>query len=247
MSGHSKWSTIKRKKEKTDSQRAKIFTKIGREISVAVKEGGPDPVSNTKLKDVIAKAKANNVPNDNIERIIKKAAGGDGGASYEEIVYEGYGPSGVAVIVETLTDNRNRTAGEMRHYFDKYGGNLGQSGSVGFLFSRQGMLIVEAEGVDEDTLMEAALDAGAVDFLAVGSADEDGAFDIRTEPNDLGRVRDSLEAQGYRFASAGVEYIPNTYVPLSSELDIKHMTRLLEMLDDNDDVQEAWHNWENEE
>ena len=247
MSGHSKWSTIKRKKEKTDAQRGKIFTKIGREISVAVREGGPDPGSNSKLKDIIAKAKANNVPNDNIERIIKKAAGESGGASYEEIVYEGYGPSGVAVIVEALTDNRNRTAGEMRHYFDKFGGNLGQSGSVGFLFSRQGMLIVEAEGADEDALMEAALDAGAVDFLAVGSADEDGAFEIRTEPNDLGSVRDALEARGYSFASAGVEYIPNTYVTLTSELDIKNMTRLLEMLDDNDDVQEAWHNWENNE
>jgi len=248
MSGHSKWSTIKRKKEKTDAQRGKIFTKIGREISVAVREGGPDPASNSKLKDIIAKAKANNVPNDNIERIIKKAAGEGGGASYEEIVYEGYGPSGVAVIVETLTDNRNRTAGEMRHYFDKFGGNLGQSGSVGFLFSRQGMLIVEAEGnlhgkaVDEDTLMEAALEAGAVDFLA-----EDGAFEIRTEPNDIGAVRDALEAQGYSFVSAGVEYIPGTCTALDGEEDIKKMTRLLEMLEDNDDVQEVWHNWEGEE
>jgi YebC/PmpR family DNA-binding regulatory protein len=241
MSGHSKWSTIKRKKEKTDAQRGKIFTKIGREITVAVREGGPDPSSNSKLKDCIAKAKANNVPNDNIERVIKKAAGESGGASYEEIVYEGYGPSGVAVVVESLTDNRNRTAGEMRHYFDKYGGNLGQSGSVGFLFSRQGMLIVEADGVDEDTLMEAALDAGAVDFLA-----EDEAFEIRTEPNDVGAVRDALEARGYAFVSAGVEYIPNTYVALSGEADIKNMGRLLEMLEDNDDVQEVWHNWEEE-
>jgi len=242
MSGHSKWSTIKRKKEKTDSQRAKIFTKIGREISVAVREGGPDPASNSKLKDIIAKAKANNVPNDNIERIIKKAAGSDGGASYEEITYEGYGPSGVAVIVESLTDNRNRTAADMRHYFDKYGGNLGQSGSVGFLFSRQGMLIVEATGVDEDTLMEAALEAGAADFLA-----EDGAFEIRTEPNDERTVRESLEAHGYVFASASIEYIPTTYTALTSEADIKNMTRLLEMLEDNDDVQEVWHNWEGEE
>ena len=242
MSGHSKWSTIKRKKEKTDAQRGKIFTKIGREISVAVKEGGPDPASNSKLKDIIAKARANNVPGDNIERIIKKAAGGDGGASYEEIVYEGYGPSGVAVIVESLTDNRNRTAAEMRHYFDKYGGNLGQSGSVGFLFSRQGLLLVEAKGIDEDTLMEAALDAGAVDFLA-----EDGIFDIRTEPNDVGRVRESLEAQGYSFVSAGAEYIPNTTVALTGEDDIKKMGKLLEMLEDNDDVQEVWHNWEMEE
>jgi len=248
MSGHSKWSTIKRKKEKTDAQRGKIFTKIGREISVAVREGGPDPNSNSKLKDIIAKAKANNVPNDNIERIIKKAAGDGGGASYEEITYEGYGPSGVAVIVESLTDNRNRTAGDMRHYFDKFGGNLGQSGSVGFLFNRQGMLIAEAEGnvrgtaIDEDTLMEAALEAGAVDFLA-----EDGAYEIRTEPNDVSGVRDALEARGYSFVSAGVEYIPTTYVTLTNEDDIKKMTRLLEMLEDNDDVQEVWHNWEGEE
>ena len=248
MSGHSKWSTIKRKKEKTDAQRGKIFTKIGREISVAVREGGPDPNSNSKLKDIIAKAKANNVPNDNIERIIKKAAGDGGGASYEEITYEGYGPSGVAVIVESLTDNRNRTAGDMRHYFDKCGGNLGQSGSVGFLFNRQGMLIAEAEGnvrgtaIDEDTLMEAALEAGAVDFLA-----EDGAYEIRTEPNDVSGVRDALEARGYSFVSAGVEYIPTTYVTLTNEDDIKKMTRLLEMLEDNDDVQEVWHNWEGEE
>ena len=156
MSGHSKWSTIKRKKEKTDNQRAKIFTKIGREIAVVVREGGPDPASNSKLKDVIAKAKANNVPNDNIERIIKKAAGETGGADYEEIMYEGYGPSGVAVIVEALTDNRNRTAGDVRHYFDKYGGNMGQSGCVSFMFSKQGVLVVEAEGVDEDAVFTAA-------------------------------------------------------------------------------------------
>ncbi|MCL2495271.1 MAG: YebC/PmpR family DNA-binding transcriptional regulator [Oscillospiraceae bacterium] len=239
MSGHSKWSTIKRKKEKTDAQRGKIFTKVGREISVAVREGGPDPASNTKLRDAIAKAKANNVPNDNIERIIKKAAGDGGGASYEDIVYEGYGPSGVAVVVEALTDNRNRTAGEMRHYFDKYGGNLGQSGSVGFLFSRQGVLVAEAAGIDEDTLMEAALEAGAADFLS-----EEEVFEIRTEPNDIGPVRDALEAQGYSFLSASVEYIPNTTVALNSEDDIKKMTRLLEMLEDNDDVQEVWHNWE---
>lgn len=242
MSGHSKWSTIKRKKEKTDAQRAKIFTKIGREMSVAVREGGPDPSTNGKLKDVIAKAKANNVPNDNIERIIKKAAGEGGGANYEEIIYEGYGPSGVAVIVETLTDNRNRTAGEMRHYFDKYGGNLGQSGCVSFLFSRQGVLLVEPEGVDEDSLMEAALEAGAVDFLSEGEI-----FDIRTEPNDLGRVRDALEAGGYAFASAEVEYIPSTSTALTEPDDIKLMSKLLEMFEDNDDVQAVWHNWENEE
>ena len=239
MSGHSKWSTIKRKKEKTDNQRAKVFTKIGREIAVAVKEGGADPSVNSKLKDVIAKAKANNVPNDNIERIIKKAAGEGNADNYEEIVYEGYGPSGIAVIVETLTDNRNRTAGDMRHYFDKYGGNMGQSGCVSFLFTRQGVITVEAEGIDEEKLMEDALEAGATDFLT-----DEGIFDIRTEPNDLGGVRDDLEAKGYTFLSAEVEYVPSTYTKLTSEDDIKNMSKMLEMFEDNDDVQAVWHNWE---
>lgn len=243
MSGHNKWSTIKRKKEKTDGAKAKIFTKIGREIAVAVKQGGPDPASNFKLKDVIAKAKANNVPNDNIERIIKKAAGEDGGKDYEEIVYEGYGPSGIAVIVETLTDNRNRTASDVRHYFDKYGGNMGQSGCVSFMFSRQGVLVVEAEDVDEETLMEDALEAGASDFLT----DEEDVYVIRTEPNDLGAVRDDLDAKGYKFISAEVEYIPSTYTALTNEDDIKNMSKMLEMFEDNDDVQSVWHNWENEE
>lgn len=240
MSGHSKWSTIKRKKEKTDGARAKVFTKIGREIAVAVREGGPDPSSNSKLKDVIAKAKANNVPNDNIERIIKKASGEGNADNYEEIMYEGYGPCGIAVIVETLTDNRNRTAGEMRHYFDKYGGNMGQSGSVGFLFTRQGVIRIEGEDLDEDKVMEDALEAGAVDFLT----DED-LFEIRTEPNDLGGIRDDLDAKGYTFVSAEVEYIPSTYTALESEDDIKNMSKMLEMFEDNDDVQSVWHNWEN--
>ena len=240
MSGHSKWSTIKRKKEKTDNQRAKIFTKIGREIAVVVREGGPDPASNSKLKDVIAKAKANNVPNDNIERIIKKAAGETGGADYEEIVYEGYGPSGIAVIVEALTDNRNRTAGDVRHYFDKYGGNMGQSGCVSFMFSRQGVILFEKEGIDEDQLMEDALEAGAVDFIA-----EDEIYDVRTEANDMGAVRDDLEAKGYAFVSAEVEYVPSTYTALTNPDDIKNMSKMLEMFEDNDDVQAVWHNWEN--
>ena len=242
MSGHSKWSTIKRKKEKTDGARAKVFTKIGREIGVAVKNGGPDPAVNTKLKDVIAKAKANNVPNDNIERIIKKAAGEAGGDNFEEIVYEGYGPSGIAVIVETLTDNRNRTAGDVRHYFDKYGGNMGQSGCVSFMFSRQGVIIIEAEGVDEEKLMEDALEAGAVDFIA-----EDDIFDIRTEPNDMGAIRDDLEAKGYKYVSAEVEYVPSTYTKLTNEDDIKNMTKMLDMFEDNDDVQNVYHNWETDE
>ncbi|MBR3094282.1 MAG: YebC/PmpR family DNA-binding transcriptional regulator [Clostridia bacterium] len=240
MSGHSKWSTIKRKKEKTDNARAKVFTKIGREIAIAVREGGPDPASNSKLKDVIAKAKANNVPNDNIDRIIKKASGEGNSAHYEEIVYEGYGPSGIAVIVETLTDNRNRTAGEMRHYFDKNKGNMGQSGCVSFLFTRYGEIVIDAEDMDEDKLMEDALEAGAVDFIN----DED-VFIIRTEPNDLGGVRDDLSAKGYKFVSAEVEYVPSTTVKLTDEEDLKMMGRLLEMMEDNDDVQGVWHNLEN--
>lgn len=242
MSGHSKWSTIKRKKEKTDSQRAKIFTKIGREIAVAVKEGGPDPSTNAKLKDAIAKGKANNVPNDNLERIIKKAAGEGPGLVYEDIIYEGYGPSGVAVIVETLTENRNRTAADVRHYFDKYGGNMGQLGCVSFMFSRQGVLAVEQGGVNEDKLMEDALEAGATDLLT-----EDDVFVVRTEPSDFGAVRDDLEAKGYSFLSAEIEYVPSVYTKLTNEDDIKNMSKMLEMFDDNDDVQAVWHNWENEE
>ena len=241
MSGHNKWSTIKRKKEKTDGARAKVFTKIGREISVAVRDGGPDPASNSKLKDIIANAKAANVPNDNIDRIIKKASGEAGGADYESIMYEGYGPSGIAVIVETLTDNRNRTAGDVRHYFDKYGGNMGQSGCVSFMFSRYGVILIEAEDVDEETLMEAALEAGAVDFIT----EDENVFEVRTEPNDLGSVRDALEAAGYSFVVAEVQYVPSTYTTLTSEDDIKNMTKMLEMFEDNDDVQEVWHNWEN--
>lgn len=242
MSGHSKWSTIKRKKEKTDNQRAKVFTKIGREISVAVKAGGPDPNSNSKLKDIIAKAKANNVPNDNIDRIIKKAAGEGGADNYEEIVYEGYGPSGVAVIVETLTDNRNRTAADVRHYFDKYGGNMGQTGCVSFMFNLQGVIAIEKEDLDEEKVMEDALEAGAVDFLTDGDV-----FEIRTEPNDLGGVRDDLEAKGYAFVSAEVEYIPTTYTKLTNEDDIANMNKMLEMMEDNDDIQDVWHNWENDD
>ena len=219
-----------------------MFTKIGREIAVAVKEGGPDPAGNSKLKDVIAKAKANNVPNDNIERIIKKAAGDGSADNYEEIVYEGYGPSGIAVIVETLTDNRNRTAADVRHYFDKYGGNMGQSGCVSFMFSRQGVILFEKEGIDEDKLMEDALEAGAVDFIT-----DDEIYDVRTEPSDMGAVRDDLEAKGYTFVSAEVEYVPSTYTTLSNPDDIKNMGKMLEMFEDNDDVQNVYHNWENED
>ncbi len=239
MSGHSKWNNIKRKKEKTDAAKAKIFTKIGREISVIVKTGGPNPQENSKLKDAIAKAKAANVPNDNIERIIKKAAGDTSANNYEELVYEGYGPSGIAVIVEVLTDNRNRTAGEMRHYFDKYGGNLGQSGSVMFMFDRKGQIVIEAEGRDEDTVMEDALEAGAEDFNFDGDV-----FEISTDPNELGAVRDALEEKGYTFESAEVAYIPQTMTALDDPDAIKNMEKLIEMLEDNDDVQEIWHNWD---
>ncbi len=239
MSGHSKWSTIKRKKEKTDQQRAKVFTKIGRELAVVVKSGGPDPNVNSKLKDVIAKAKAANVPNDNIERIIKKAAGETGSNNYEDIVYEGYGPCGVAVIVETLTDNRNRTAGDLRHYFDKFGGNMGQPGSVMFMFNRQGVITIDAEGLDEDTVMEAALEAGAEDFNF-----EDGIFEITTAPNDMGNVRDALEAAGYSFLSAEVAYVPTTTTALDNPDDVVKMEKLIDILEENDDVQDIWHNWE---
>jgi YebC/PmpR family DNA-binding regulatory protein len=238
VSGHSKWNNIKRRKEKTDSQKAKIFTKIGREISMAVKSGGSDPAVNGKLRDCIAKAKSNNVPNDNIERLIKKAAGSADDSNYEEITYEGYGSSGVAVIVECLTDNRNRTAGDLRHYFDKFGGNLGQSGSVMFMFERKGVILIESEGVIEDKLMEDALEAGAEDFAAVNSV-----FEITTEPNSVAAVREALEKKGYAFISAEAEYVPGTYSALSEEQAVK-MEKLLDALEDHDDVQNVWHNWE---
>lgn len=239
MSGHSKWSTIKRKKGANDAQRAKIFTKIAREITVVVKSGGPDPDNNSKLKDIIAKARSNNMPNDNIMRTIKKAAGETGGDNYEDIVYEGYGPNGVAVIVETLTDNRNRTAGDMRHYFDKFHGNLGQNGCVSFMFDKKGIIIIEADGQDEDMLMMDALDAGAEDFAA-----EDGYFEITCNPDTLSAVREILEKK-YTLSSAEVEMVPQTTVELTDEDDIKYMNKLLEMLEDDDDVQNVYHNWEN--
>lgn len=241
MSGHSKWSNIKHKKEKSDAKKAKIFTKLGREISVVVKSGGPDPTVNGKLKDVIAKAKSNNMPNENIERCIKKASGEMGADNYEEIVYEGYGPSGVAVIVETLTDNRNRTAGEVRHYFDKFGGNLGQTGCVSFMFDTKGVLIIDNEEntLDEDTVMMDALDAGAEDFTP-----QEGCFEILCDPASFAGVRDALEEKGYAFASAEIERIPQTTVALTEEKDILFMNKLIDMLEDNDDVQNVYHNWE---
>ena len=240
MSGHSKWSTIKRKKEKTDQARAKVFTKIGREIAMVVKAGGPNLNENSKLKDVIAKAKAANVPNENIERIIKKAAGEGNTDNYEEIVYEGYGPSGVAVVVETLTDNRNRTAGDMRHYFDKCGGNLGQPGSVMFMFERKGVILIEAEGKDEEKVMDDALEAGAEDF----SFEDGDVFEISTDANEMGKVRDALEEKGYSFLSAEVAYVPSTMTALTDEEAVTKMEKLIDMLEENDDVQNIWHNWD---
>ncbi|MBC5786809.1 MULTISPECIES: YebC/PmpR family DNA-binding transcriptional regulator [Clostridiaceae] len=240
MSGHSKWSTIKRKKEKTDGQKAKIFTKIGREMTVAVREGGPDPDNNSKLRDLIAKAKANNVPNDNIDRIIKKAAGGEDKNNYENIIYEGYGPNGVAVIVEALTDNRNRTASDVRHYFDKFGGNLGTTGCVSFMFNPKGVIVIEGEDLDEDKVMEDCLEAGADDFEF-----SDGCAQIVTAPSDFSAVRDALSEKGYTFTTAQVEQVPETYTTLTDEDSKLKMSRLLECLEDNDDVQEVWHNLEN--
>ena len=241
MSGHNKWSTIKQKKGKNDAARAKVFTKIGRELIVAIKDGGSaDPSVNSKLKDCIAKAKAANVPNDNIERIIKKASSDADSTNYEAVTYEGYGPNGVAVIVEALTDNRNRTAGEVRHYFDKFGGNLGTTGCVSFMFNEKGLIIIEKEGLNEDTVMTDALEAGASDFQS-----DDDVFEIYTEPSDFSGVRVDLESKGYTFASAEVEMIPDTYTKIEDEDLAVKMQRLLDMLEDNDDVQNVWHNWEN--
>ena len=240
MSGHSKWNNIKNKKAKTDAQKGKIFTKIGKEIAIAVRDGGPDPSANSKLRDLIEKAKANNVPNDNIDRAIKKASGADA-VAYEEITYEGYGPSGVAVIVTTATDNRNRTAGEVRHFFDKYGGNMGTSGCVAFMFTDKGVILIEKDdAIDEDSLMEAALESGAEDFSS-----DDEVYEIYTEPSDLSAVKEALVGAGYTVASAELDKIPSSYVTLESEDDIKNMNLLIEHLEDNDDVQDIFHNWEN--
>lgn len=239
MSGHSKWKNIMHKKEKTDAQRAKVFTKIGKEMAVAIREGVADPVSNSKLRDLIQKAKANNVPNDNIDRIIKKFSG-DNAVNYEEMVYEGYGPCGVAVIVEAMTDNRNRTASEVRHAFDKFGGNLGQSGCVSYLFEDKGVIVIEKDAkIDEDKLMETALEAGAEDFLT-----EDDCYEIYTETSDVYAIKDALEAAGYTVLSAEEDKVPSNYITLEGEDDIKHMQLLLDALEDNDDVSDVYHNWE---
>lgn len=240
MSGHSKWANIKHKKEKSDSQRAKVFTKIGREMAVAIKEGGPDPAVNGKLRDLIAKAKANNVPNDNIERAIKKAAGEGNKNDYEECVYEGYGPNGVAVIVEALTDNRNRTAADVRHFFDKFGGNLGNTGCVSYLFSKKGIVVLENDGsLEEDAVMEDVMEADAED-MDFGEE----AIEIECETGAVSEVREYLADKGYTVVSAEVEQVPSTYVTLTDEDDIRKMNLLLDNLEDDDDIQNVFHNWE---
>ena len=240
MSGHSKFANIKHKKEKNDAKKGKIFTVIGREIVMAVKAGGPDPANNSKLRDVIAKAKANNMPNDTIDRGIKKAAGADSADSYEKAVYEGYGPNGVAIIVETLTDNKNRTASNVKNAFTKGSGNVGTPGCVSFMFDNKGQILIEAsDDVSEDELMEAALEAGAEDFIT----EEDG-YEVVTAPEDFAAVRDELQAKGYEFISADVKLIPQTTTELTDETQLKMMNKLVDMLEDDDDVQNVYHNWE---
>ncbi|MEG0741730.1 MAG: YebC/PmpR family DNA-binding transcriptional regulator [Clostridia bacterium] len=240
MSGHSKWANIKIKKGKTDAVRGKIFTKIGREIAIAVREGGGNPDSNSKLRDVIAKAKSNNMPNDNIQRSIKKAAGELGNVNYEEITYEGYAPGGIAVIVETITDSRNRTASDIRHCFAKNGGSLGVTGSVGFMFDKKGVLVIErTPSMDEDEMMMTVLDAGAEDMEVL-----EDAFEVTTDANEFSAVREKLEAQKLVFLDAEVKMLPqNTMAPADEDTLLK-VQKLLEMLEDNDDVQNVWHNGE---
>lgn len=241
MSGHSKWNNIKRKKGAADAIKGATFTKIGRELAVAVRSGGADPEANSRLKDVIAKAKAANMPNDNIQRSIKKAAGAGETEHYEEIIYEGYGPGGVAVMVRTLTDNRNRTAGDVRHVFDKFGGNMGTSGCVGFLFSEKGQILLDrAEYEDEEVVMLDALDAGAEDFAA-----EDEVFVVTTDPDSYHPVREALEKKGYAFLDTSLGPVPVTYAELTDPELVEKMEKLIDRLDELDDVQEVYHNWDN--
>ena len=241
MSGHSKFANIKHKKEKNDAAKGKIFTVIGREIAVAVKEGGPDPANNYKLAQIIAKAKSNNMPNDTIERGIKKASGEAGNVNYEYCTYEGYGPSGTAIIVKCLTDNKNRTASNVRNAFTKGNGSIGTQGCVSFMFDEKGQILIDKEecDMDADELMMLALDAGAEDF-----AEEEDSFEITTAPDDFEEVRKSLEDAGIAMASAEVSMIPQTYVTLTDETDLKNINKILDLLDDDDDVQEVYHNWE---
>ena len=241
MSGHSKWNNIKHKKEKSDAAKAKIFTKIGKEMAVAIKAGGPDPNNNSKLRDLIAKAKANNVPNDNIQRTIKKFTD-NSDINFEEIVYEGYGPSGVAIIVETSTDNRNRTAGNVRAAFSKYGGNLGQNGCVGYLFEEKGVItIIDEDGeIDEDKIMEDALECGAEDIKC-----DEGEYTIYTATSDFDSVREAVIALGYQLETADLAKVPSTYVELSTDEDIENMEKMLDKFNEDDDVNAVYHNWDN--
>ena len=244
MSGHSKWHNIQKTKGAADAKRAQAFTKIAREMIVAVKEGGSgDPANNSRLATVIAKAKAANMPNDNIKRTIEKALGSGNTDNYERVTYEGYGPSGVAIIVDAMTDNRNRTASEVRHHFDKYGGNLGATGCVSWSFDEKGVIIVdnEDEEIDEDTIMLSALEAGADDVKT-----EEGVYEIYTSPDAFSAVNDALAAEGYHFLSAQIEMVPQNYVKLTDPEDIKNMEKMIEMFEDNDDVQNVWHNWDEE-
>ena len=242
MSGHSKWHNIQKTKGAADAKRSAAFTKIAKEIIVAVKTGGSgDPANNSRLATVIAKARAANMPNDNIKRTIEKALGAGNSDNYESVTYEGYGPGGVAVIVEALTDNRQRTAPSVRHIFDKYGGNLGASGCVSWSFDQKGVLVIEREDLDEDAVMMDALDSGAADFEA-----EDEVFTVYTDPDDFAAVLGALEEKGYTFLSARVEMVPQNYVALTSEEDIKNMEKLIDLMEDDDDVQNVWHNWDQE-
>lgn len=236
MSGHSKWHNIQAKKGKTDAARGNIFTKIGRELAIAVKTGGADPNSNSKLRDVIAKAKANNMPNDNIARSIKKATGELGSVNYEEMTYEGYGAGGVAFIVETLTDNKNRTAGDVRHLFDKFGGALGQTGCVSFMFKRRGVIVLEKSAIEEDELMMLAIDAGADDIVS-----DDDVYEIYTMPADLGKIRETLEAQGLTTLSSDIDMLPDNEV-IPEEKHVSSLNKLVEKLEELDDVQNVFHN-----
>lgn len=238
MSGHSKWANIKNKKGKNDAARGKIFTKMAKSLAVASREGGPDPEMNAKLREAVAKAKAANMPNDNIERAIKKGAGELGNSVFEEITYEGYGPNGVAVIISALTDNKNRTAADVRHAFDKNGGNLGTNGCVSFLFNKVGQIFIESEGLDEDELMMELLEAGADDFQST----EDG-YEVLTAPTDFISVMDKLEEMNIKPISAEIAQVPTTFTRLD-ETDVIRMQKMLDMFDDNDDVQSVWHNWE---
>lgn len=238
MAGHNKWSTIKNKKGKEDAKRGKVFTKLARMIIVAAREGGIDPEYNSSLKTAIEKAKAENMPNDNIERALKKAAGDADSDNFEEVIYEGYGPEGTAVLVSCLTDNRNRTAADVRHAFDKYGGNLGQTGSVSYMFERKGLLVLDGEKLDEEEFMMEALEAGAEDFTS-----EDGIFEVVTATDDFSSVRDTLSTAGHEFLKAELYYLPSNYNDINSEENIKNMEKMIDALEDNDDVQDVYHNW----